>query len=375
MSKQILFVDDDPSLLSTMKRNLGCDYTVHTAEGAEMALKTVSQQGHFSVVIVDMQMPKINGVETIKLLREQMPDAVFVMLTGNQDVTTAINALNEGQVFRFLNKPCKTTEISAVIDAAQKQHNLLIAEKELLSGTFAGAIKLMTDVIEMQEHQPVDTGRMAASLEELASRMSIETGWEEKVAARVFTLGIAMLDTDQKRKFLSLDPTDDEHKRLFGWICKQSATLISRLPRMAWIVDTLKAVPAADRLETNADRQAKAATLLRIVFYWNFLTNRGLSVEATTSHITKLMPNLGTKLVQEIQCLNDNRDSHVVKSVHVSKLRPGMICQTDITLPGVGTVVKRGLPLTAAMVDNLVRCDGSDERKIQVIENSMVGVL
>ena len=125
MSNQVLFIDDDASLLSTMKRNLGLDFTIHTAEGGDVAFEVVQQQGDFSVVVVDMQMPKMNGIQTISMLREKMPNAVFLMLTGNQDLTTAIQAVNDGRVFRFLTKPCQVFEISAAIEAAQQQHNLM----------------------------------------------------------------------------------------------------------------------------------------------------------------------------------------------------------------------------------------------------------
>ncbi len=371
MSNQVLFVDDDVSLLSTMKRNLDLDFTVHTAEGGEVALEVVQRLGDFSVVVVDMQMPKMNGIQTIAMLREKMPKAVFLMLTGNQDLSTAIQAVNDGRVFRFLTKPCQLSEISSAVQAAQQQHNLIIAEKELLSGTFAGAINLMTDVIEMQEDRHIDTGRMSEALVDLATRMGIEIGWEEKVAARVFLVGIAMLSPEDSIKFVTLDPTTAEHKAMFARICKKSATMLARLPRLGWIVDLLNHVPKAERYESGCDRIESGALLLRIVFYWNFLTNKGICVEAATSVIENIMPELSSNMIQSMQCLHDNRDAHMLTKIAIGKLRPGMIPYENITTPSGGIAVAKGRVLTDVMVENLTRLPELGREKISVIANSV----
>ncbi|MFK8114750.1 MAG: response regulator [Rubripirellula sp.] len=371
MSNQVLFVDDDPSLLNTMKRNLGFEYTVHIAEGAKSALEVCEKEGDFSVVLVDMQMPRINGIETIGLLRTRMPQAVFCMLTGNQDVATAIQAVNDGRVFRYLLKPCENSELEAAIDAAQKQHNLITAEKQLLSGTFAGSIRLITDLIESQEQQTVDTGRMAEALTDLAKRMSVKIGWEETVAARVFMLGIAMLDRESAHRFLTLEPSSVEHKAIFAKICNHSAALLSRLPRLGWIVAVLKAVPKAESFDSGADRTEIAAVLLRVVFYWNFLTNKGLSVEVASSIILNVIPDLSDKFVAQMECLHDNHDAQILTNVLVSRLEAGMIPGSDISMPGVGIVVAKGRPLTTAMVENLQRDETMLTHKVPVIGNSI----
>jgi ActR/RegA family two-component response regulator len=371
MSNQILFVDDDVSLLNTMKRNLSMEFKVYTAEGGDAAAEVVQQHGDFSVVVCDMQMPKQNGIQTIAMLREKMPNAVFIMLTGNQDLTTAIQAVNDGRVFRFLNKPCQVAEISDAIQAAQQQHNLVIAEKELLSGTLTGAINLLTDVIEMQQERHVDTARMAEALVDLATRMGLQTGWEEKVAARVFLVGIVMLDPEDSLKFASLDPTSAEHKALFARICKKSSSMLTRLPRLGFIVDLLKHVPKAERFEFGSGRIETGALLLRIVFYWNFLTNKGLCVEAATSVIQNIMPELSSRVIQCMQCLHDNHDAHMLTKLAIGKLRAGMIPYEDILLPAGGLALAKRRVLTEAMIENLLRMPGLEQTKVSVIANSI----
>ena len=121
MNERILLVDDDYSLLNTLKRNLSFDFEVTTCESGPEALACIKKSEPFSVIMVDMRMPGMEGTEVIQKARLISPNSVYMMLTGNQDLTTAMEAVNEGQVFRFLNKPCQMSDIKAAINAGIKQ--------------------------------------------------------------------------------------------------------------------------------------------------------------------------------------------------------------------------------------------------------------
>src|SRR5205085_9651219 len=92
----------------------------------------------YAVVVADMRMPKMDGVELLSRLRTLTPTTVRIMLTGNADQQTAIDAVNEGHIFRFLNKPCPPETLEKTLRAALNQHHLITAEKELLELTLTG---------------------------------------------------------------------------------------------------------------------------------------------------------------------------------------------------------------------------------------------
>lgn len=370
MSGKILFIDDDRLLLNTMERNLGFDFDVEIAEGGEQGLEVIERSGPFAVVVVDMQMPKMNGLQTIAAAREKMPNAVFLMLTGNQDQGTAINAVNEGQVFRFLNKPCQVTEIKAAIEAALRQHELLTAEKELLYGTFSGAINLMTDIIEMRGDLQFDSGRMAETIGQLAEHLSVEIGWEEKVASRVLLVGVSMLGHNEISQLETLDPTSTEHKALFAHICELSAKMIEKIPRLEGIAELLRALPETKSYGPTAERDEVMATLLNVVFYWNFLTCRGLSAAESELTICKIMPDLNQKVLEGITFLQDNQDEHELIEVKVSELCEGMVAQENIDSENGDRLVTGGRRLTIPMIDNLRRTPEYANTKIWVVANS-----
>src|ERR1043166_4052564 len=106
MADRILCVDDDPNILEGYKRQLRKEFELVTAVGPEQGLQMGIQQGPFAVVVSDLQMPGMNGVEFLAQVRTQEPDTVRMLLTGNAELQSAIEAINQGQIFRFLTKPC-----------------------------------------------------------------------------------------------------------------------------------------------------------------------------------------------------------------------------------------------------------------------------
>jgi DNA-binding NtrC family response regulator len=105
MAERILLVDDDPNILDGFRRSLSREFLMETALGAELALKLVAENGPYAVVVSDMRMPGMDGVQFLSKVKAQSPDTIRVMLTGNADMDTAVHAINEGSIFRFLNKP------------------------------------------------------------------------------------------------------------------------------------------------------------------------------------------------------------------------------------------------------------------------------
>jgi DNA-binding NtrC family response regulator len=144
MIEKVLFVDDDRNLLASCERSFRRKFTVETAEGGEAALQAIAERGPFAVVVSDRQMPGMDGIQLLSLVRQRAPDTVRIMLTGNVDLEGAIKVVNEGNIFRFLTKPCALEILGKAVEDALAQYRLVTAEKELLNKTLSGSIKLLT---------------------------------------------------------------------------------------------------------------------------------------------------------------------------------------------------------------------------------------
>jgi CheY-like chemotaxis protein len=129
---KVLFVDDEPLVLDALRRMLHDKFHIYTANSGEKGLASVEQNGPFAVVISDMRMPGMNGAEFLARIRKDAPDTVRMLLTGFTDLDAAIAAVNEGNIFRFLTKPCRKDELVGAINLGLAQYRSTLAEKELM---------------------------------------------------------------------------------------------------------------------------------------------------------------------------------------------------------------------------------------------------
>ncbi|HEV8311829.1 MAG TPA: response regulator [Burkholderiaceae bacterium] len=102
---RVLLIDDEPNVLKALGRSLrGCGFGVATAAGGDEALALLHRES-VDAIVCDMRMPGMSGTEVLKRSLRVAPDAVRVLLTGHADIGSAISAINEGEVFRYLTKP------------------------------------------------------------------------------------------------------------------------------------------------------------------------------------------------------------------------------------------------------------------------------
>jgi ActR/RegA family two-component response regulator len=368
---KFLFIDDDRSLLNTLERNLSLDFDLCVAEGGQAALALLESAGPFSVVTVDMRMPGMDGIQTIKAAREIAPETVYMMLTGNQDMTTAMQAVNDGQVFRFLNKPCEIGEIKKALTAAQRQYELIVAEKELLHETFVGSIGFMSDIIELQSTNLIDSDRLANTLAHLAKKLDIEIGWEERIAARIALVGLALLSQDERENLQKLDISEPEHSSALAKMCQISARMIERIPRLGRIAKILRMVPKVDGwVSATHPTDYVTASAFRVAMYWSMLTQKGLSANTALQEIKLAMPRLCESFSKSIGTLDDYTDACVPVLVAIEQLVEGMVMFEDVMNEDGAIIVSRGRKLTMPIIEKLTRFCGDTSATVKIVAGS-----
>ena len=115
MNDKILLVDDEARVLAGIKRQLRKKFTIETALSGEEALKIIDEKGPFAVIVSDYHMPGMNGIDFLCRVKKVDPDTVRMMLTGSADMSTAIDAVNEGSIFQFHPKPCPAEKLGEAI--------------------------------------------------------------------------------------------------------------------------------------------------------------------------------------------------------------------------------------------------------------------
>jgi len=123
MKDKILLVDDDALILAGLKRHLRNQFRIETALSGEEALKRIEEKGPFAVIVSDYFMPGMDGIEFLCRVKETDPDTVRMMLTGSADMSTAIQAVNEGSIFQFHPKPCPADTLGKAIQTGLEKYH------------------------------------------------------------------------------------------------------------------------------------------------------------------------------------------------------------------------------------------------------------
>lgn len=138
MSHKILIVDDEPENLRALERVFRGNYTVLTAESGAQAL-TLLEQHDVALLISDQRMPGITGIELMQRTVPLRPHMVRILLTGYSDISTLIEAINGGHVFKYVSKPWNNEDLAQTVTRAleyfemnKSRHYLEMTNQRLL---------------------------------------------------------------------------------------------------------------------------------------------------------------------------------------------------------------------------------------------------
>jgi len=231
--KPILIVDDDELLLDGYVLICGTAHLVHSARSGGEALEKLGAGNEYAVVISDMNMPVMTGAELLAQVRLRWPDTVRVMLTANREQETAVAAVNEASVFRFLNKPCAVTALLQAVKDAVRQHELIVAEKELLEKTVNGSVQVLAELISAAEpSQSVCSQKLRDRATAIARQLKWENIWEIEVAATLRRIGSMtipgeILEKSRRGQLLTL-----AEQQMVMRIPEIGSAFLGRIPRM-----------------------------------------------------------------------------------------------------------------------------------------------
>lgn len=267
MSKtKVLMLDDEPNVLSAYRRSIGRVFDLNTfTEGAE-AIKELSGPTRYPVVVTDMRMPTMDGLQFVLNARKVAPHSVFIMLTGNADQQTAIDAINTGQVFRFLNKPCDGEELEKCIRVCLKQYELQQAERELLRDTLSGSVNLMMEILSLSQPQ---IASRTQDIRTVADQLIVELG-ESKHVHLSLASSFALIGA------IALAPCADGAVEIPDDDLEQAAALgerlLEKIPRLKQVARIVGAQRLTGKLPEKMDAENLVdfgGRFLRFVVDWN----------------------------------------------------------------------------------------------------------
>ncbi|RMF42298.1 MAG: response regulator [Planctomycetota bacterium] len=369
MNDKVMFVDDEERLLGAIERRFRGELNLTTALGGPDALQKMKTHGPFAVIVTDMRMPGMDGLQFIGEARKIAGNTVFVMLTGNQDLTTAVEAVNRGQVFRFLTKPCPADHLLEAIRAGIKQYDLMVGRQELLHQTFAGSVKLLCEVLELA--QPEQLGRtqeVQRILEAVVARLDLTRHWEFKVAARLANVGCVVV----AGSFADGDELVQEQ-------AAAAARLVAHIPRLESVAEIIRQYPIStgEFPRVDGDKEALVqcgATLLRVANEMHACHLLQMSPSAALARIRNRMPDLPEDVAQTVKeilasMLDDAEKARVIE-VSVHDLAEGMILAEHLVRSDGIRILSRGTALSRMFIDRITRlaAQGKLKNSARIVE-------
>jgi response regulator RpfG family c-di-GMP phosphodiesterase len=238
---RILCVDDEPMVLEGLRDVLRRSFDVRTAtSGAEGLALLKAHRREIAVVISDMRMPEMPGSVFLREARRVAPLAVRMLLTGYSDSDAAIKAVNDGQIFRFLTKPCDRDELIQACAGALWQHRLQKTERDLLEQTVQGSIKALTDVLALAAPAVFGQG---ARLKDLVGKLAAATGWHDtweiEVSALMAQVGAITLPDETAEKLYAGASLTSAEEAMVERVPAVTQRILGNIPRLDGVLQIL----------------------------------------------------------------------------------------------------------------------------------------
>ena len=232
-AEKILFVDDEPNLLRSMRRHLSKTFNIHTAESGTAALNILDSEGPFAVIVSDYRMPHMDGVTLLKEVKKRHPETIRLMLSGEADLKVAIEAVNSGQIFRFLCKPCPLDTLAVSLTLAIRHYELVKSERELLNKTVKGSINMLVELLSLANPTAFGSGyRIKKNVSHIADKLELKPLWQFEVAALVCQCGSVGVPADILAKIERGTILDEHEKKIYHNHPHIGAKLLRRIPRL-----------------------------------------------------------------------------------------------------------------------------------------------
>jgi response regulator RpfG family c-di-GMP phosphodiesterase len=353
-NRRILCVDDESNILDAFRRNLRKDFSVWVAEGGEQALQLIRTQEPFAAILSDMRMPGMNGIELLARVKAIAPNTVRLMLTGNSDQQTAVDAVNQGSIFRFLTKPCPPELLTNTLEAAVEQYRLVSAEKELLEGTLDGSLHVLLDVLAIVNPTAFNrSGRVKRLARELAEGIGVERVWEVEFAAMLSQIGCVAVPEEVLQKIAHGSPLSHREAELYNNHPKTGRELIAKIPRLETVAAIVEGQNTRfdEMLSGTRGPAAVGASVLKAALDHDRLVAQGFTPREAFAAMEARTGWYAPKVLAALaQFAAHSTEAPRNVELPVNELKPGMYMVSPLVSLRGSTLLPAGQEITPSLI-------------------------
>ena len=360
---RVLLVDDEPAVLEGLELQLGRRYEVHGTTQPAQALKMVDTMAPFAIVLSDMRMPGMDGAALLREIRNRQPQGVRMLLSGHADVGSAIAAVNDGGVFRFLTKPCPPAQLLAAFDAAAQNYRVQAAERALLEQTLRGAIKALAEVLAVVD--PAGHGqalRVQQLSLELAKELAFAPGWSLEVAALLSSIGRVSLPAEVLQRLHAGEIPLPDEAAMLARLPKLTDRLLAAIPRLEparaiLLLSHEQPLPegwATDFGSGTLATLGRCAAILRVAEGFDTLLTHGYGSAEALGVLRARKVAGDAAVIDALESLRARDQGRVaVRQLPIAMLQPGMVIAGDLCTTAGQLLVTRGFVISESFLARL----------------------
>ncbi|MFN3197828.1 MAG: response regulator [Bradymonadia bacterium] len=355
---KVLCVDDEMGVLEGLKNMLRKHFEVHVAQGGMAGLKVLKADASFEVLVSDLRMPGMSGVDYLARTRNILPEATRILLTGQADLESTARAVNDVDVFRILYKPCEPEVLIRTLEDAVTHHRSAAAMREEFGASINGSIKAFLRILALT--RPGAFGR-GNRIKGLLSGVRTELGelkWVDlESAAMLSQLGAITCPPAVLAKFLAGEQLTMPEQSAIDRIPEVSCMLIADIPRLSEVADIIRAMAPEQQGQSPAPISARCETAgrgLRLVADYDAFQQQGMAPEAIIETLRRKVGRYTTELlsafVEHVEAEQAGR-----QRLTLDQLTPGMSLASDLRLKDGRTLLPRGIKLNRSIIDRVRR--------------------
>lgn len=178
----ILVVDDEPDVVQSVTDLLRLDYKVLGATRAQDAVRLMEEQ-EVDVIMSDQRMPEMTGVQLLNRIRGPHPEATRLLFTGYADIRAVVDAINQGNVYRYITKPWDPDELQTIIREACERHDLIVERREMTDALHRKNVELEQANAQLSRADELKTAFIQVASHELRTPLTILNGYAQLAAA------------------------------------------------------------------------------------------------------------------------------------------------------------------------------------------------
>ena len=352
----VLFVDDEKRLLEGIAQLLRKQYEVQIANSGDEALRRLGELKDVAVVVSDFRMPQMDGATFLHQVMLRAPTATRILLTGEAGVDGARDAVNKGQIFRFLTKPCPTDQLREALDAGIELHRLANAERIVMQETLLECIAALMEVLAVTN--PTAFGRaqrIKRLVADVATKLECGQFWQLEAAALLSQIGYFAESPELAEKIYYGRALSPEEKKRAAAVPANAQRLFEHVPRLEPVIQIVTALdwPDAALARLGDGMIGLGARILGVALEYDLMTIKEMPKTEIMQVLRARESRFGSNVLEAFTAVVGAEAEPQVQTMRLREATPGMRLLQEIRTSSGALLVPIGFELSQRLLERI----------------------